>query len=158
MDIGGNIKRLRIAHNFTQGELAKKVGIAQAQLCQIERGTRTVSLPLSKEIADVFGCTTDDLIKDKASAKEEADRAAVWRRWKSEKKLVLKIGEKYYFSEIGGFFNLKIYGISKANFPTERFQDIVDFKIVENKTYSLKEHILFWISLLKDRFKLRLKT
>lgn len=69
------------------------------------------------------------------------------------KQLILKIGEKYYFSEIGGFFKLKIYGISKADSPTERFQDIVDFEIVENRAYSLKDHLLFYFSVLKDKLK-----
>lgn len=69
------------------------------------------------------------------------------------KKLILKIGERYYFSEVGGFFKFKIYGISETDSVVERLQKIIDFEIVENKTYSLKEHILFWFSLLKNRFK-----
>lgn len=69
------------------------------------------------------------------------------------KKLVLKIGERYYFLEVGGFFKLKIYDISETDSVVERLQKIIDFEIVENKTYSLKEHILFWFSLLKNRFK-----
>lgn len=67
MDIGETIKNLRTKNNLTQSELAEKIGIARASLCQIERGTRTISLPLGKQIADVFGCTVDDLIMDKAS-------------------------------------------------------------------------------------------
>ena len=67
MDIGENIKNLRTKNNLTQSELADKIGIARASLCQIERGTRTVSLPLGKQIADVFDCTVDDLIMNKAS-------------------------------------------------------------------------------------------
>ncbi len=64
MDIGETIKILRTNNNLTQAELAEKIGIARASLCQIERGTRTVSLPLGKQIADVFGCTVNDLIMD----------------------------------------------------------------------------------------------
>jgi len=63
MNIGETIKAMRESKNIKQVELAEKVGIAQAFLCQIERGTKTVSLPLGKQIADVFGCTVDDLIK-----------------------------------------------------------------------------------------------
>jgi len=69
------------------------------------------------------------------------------------KKLVLKIGEKYYFSEIGGFFKFKIYGISEADSLAERFPNIVDFEIVENRVYSLKDHLLFYFSVLKDKFR-----
>ncbi len=69
------------------------------------------------------------------------------------KKLVLKIGDKYYFSEVGGFFKLKIYGISEANLVTDKLQKIIDFEIVENKAYPIKDHLLFYFSVLKDKLK-----
>lgn len=72
------------------------------------------------------------------------------------KKLVFRIGKNYYISEIGGFFKFKIYDIAKADSPTERFPDDVDFEIVENRTYPLKDHLLFYFLLLKDKFKRRL--
>jgi len=69
------------------------------------------------------------------------------------KNLILEIDGKYYFSEIGGLFKFKIYGIHRAESITEQCLEIVDFKVVENKTYSLKEHLFFWFTLLKDRFR-----
>ena len=69
------------------------------------------------------------------------------------KQLILKIGEKYYISEVGGFFKFKIYDISKADSPSERFPDDVDFEIIKNKTYSLRDHIIFYYYLLKDKIK-----
>jgi len=64
MSIGGNIKHIRENRNMKQVDLAKKVGISQSMLAQIERETKTVTLPLGKVIAKVLGCTVDDLIKE----------------------------------------------------------------------------------------------
>ena len=71
------------------------------------------------------------------------------------RKIVLKIGDDYYFSEVGGIFKTKIYGIGKSKFkPTGKSQcmDIVDYEVIENKTYPLKEYFRFCFSRLKDRF------
>ncbi len=64
MSIGENIKLLRTNNGIKQTELAEKVGISQAMLAQIERGTKTVTLPLGKLIAEVFSCSVDDLLKE----------------------------------------------------------------------------------------------
>lgn len=71
------------------------------------------------------------------------------------RKIVLEIGDEYYFSEVGGIFKTKIYGIGKSkNKPTGKLQcmNIVDYEVVENKTYSLTEHLKFCFSSLKDFF------
>ncbi len=47
-----------------QEELSEKIGIRRPMLAQIEREMKTITLPLGKQIADVFGCTMDDLIKE----------------------------------------------------------------------------------------------
>jgi len=60
LSIGENIKARRIEKNMKQAELARKVGITQSMLCQIERGTKVPTLPLSKELAEVLGCDVND--------------------------------------------------------------------------------------------------
>jgi len=64
MSIGENIRRLRTDRNIKQVDLAEKIGVSQSMLAQIERGTKTVTMPLGKEIAEVFGCSVDDLISE----------------------------------------------------------------------------------------------
>ena len=64
MSIGENIKEMRQKKEWTQREFAKKVGINQSMVAQIERGTKTLTVPLGKQIAEVFGCTLDDLINE----------------------------------------------------------------------------------------------
>lgn len=66
MSIGENIRRIRLKKDITQADLARRVGISQPMLAMIERGTKTVSLPLSKDIADVLGCSIEALIDETA--------------------------------------------------------------------------------------------
>ena len=63
MSIGENIKSRRKALNMQQGDLAKVVGVSQAMICQIERGTKVPSMPLGAEIANCLGCKIDDLFE-----------------------------------------------------------------------------------------------
>lgn len=62
MSIGKNIKARREELKLSQVRLAEQAGITQSMLCQIERGTKTVSLPLGKEIADLLDCKIEDLL------------------------------------------------------------------------------------------------
>lgn len=64
MNIGENIKRLRIEKGITQAELAANIGVTQSMLCQIERGTKAVALQLGKQIADVLECSVNDLFDE----------------------------------------------------------------------------------------------
>lgn len=62
MSLGENVKRLREAANINQLELSEKVGVSQSMICQIERGTKTMTVQLAKEVADALGCRIDDLL------------------------------------------------------------------------------------------------
>lgn len=64
MSLGKNIKNLREERNMQQSELAEKVGVTQAMVCQIERGTKNPSLQTGLEIAKALGCTVDELLKE----------------------------------------------------------------------------------------------
>lgn len=64
MNVGANIRRIRLEKDISQEQLAQQVGISQSMLCQIERGTKTVTLPLSVEIAAALRCDLDCLVKD----------------------------------------------------------------------------------------------
>ena len=62
--IGTTIRNIRTAKGMTLTELAKAVGVSQPMLTQVERGTKTLSIPLGVEIAKVLGCSIEDLIKE----------------------------------------------------------------------------------------------
>ena len=61
MNVGASIRHIRESKGMTQAELAEKINVTQSMLCQIERGTKAPSLPLSTEIAAALNCTLNDL-------------------------------------------------------------------------------------------------
>ena len=64
MSIGENLRRIREEKKITQVQLASRINVTQSMLCQIERGTKTLSLPLAKDIAAILDCSLADLIND----------------------------------------------------------------------------------------------
>ncbi|MBU5469160.1 helix-turn-helix domain-containing protein [Falcatimonas sp. MSJ-15] len=63
MAIGENIKEIRISQGMTQNELAAALNITQSMVAQLERGTKTLTLPLGVQLAQVLHTTLDELIK-----------------------------------------------------------------------------------------------
>jgi putative transcriptional regulator len=55
------IKELRARYNFTQDDLAKKVGVRRETVLFIEKGNYNPSLKLAHEIAKVLQTTIDEL-------------------------------------------------------------------------------------------------
>lgn len=64
MNVGGNIKRIRLSREMTQREIAEKAEITPALLCQIEKGVKNPSLQTGKLIADALCCTLEELLED----------------------------------------------------------------------------------------------
>lgn len=62
MNISENIKSKRKDMGMSQSELAAAIGVSTSMVCQIERGTKAVSLQLGAEIAEVLECDIADLI------------------------------------------------------------------------------------------------
>lgn len=63
MNIGEKIRSLREQHGISQQELSDQVKCTPSMICQIERGTKVPTILLANEIAEVFGCTVDELLK-----------------------------------------------------------------------------------------------
>jgi putative transcriptional regulator len=55
------IKELRARYNFTQDDLAKKVGVRRETILFIEKGNYNPSLKLAHDIAKVLQTTIDEL-------------------------------------------------------------------------------------------------
>ena len=60
MNIGENVKAKRKAAGLSQPELAKLVNVSTSMICQIERGSKTLTLPLAVELADILSCDVKD--------------------------------------------------------------------------------------------------
>lgn len=55
LTFGQMIQSLRICDEISQSELASKIGITRANLCDIEKGRRTVTPSLAAKFAKVLG-------------------------------------------------------------------------------------------------------
>lgn len=55
------IKELREAKGLLQRELAKQLGIEQSTLSGWESGNRSPSAAMLEKLADIFGCSIDNL-------------------------------------------------------------------------------------------------
>jgi len=69
---GQQVRDLRVAAGITQRALAEKAGITQTNLCESEKGNRTMTE------GEFFRCraTISDLVAERAAAYEEACKAA----------------------------------------------------------------------------------
>lgn len=64
MSIGENLKRIREHNGETQATLSDKLNISRSMLCQIERGTKILSLPLANEITQILNCSVEELLEE----------------------------------------------------------------------------------------------
>ena len=59
-----NVKEIRTERSLTQTNVSEKAGITQAYLSQIENGKRSMSIVTAVKLANVFGVTLDELIRE----------------------------------------------------------------------------------------------
>lgn len=62
-----NLKKYREAESLTKCTLAKRLGMMQPHLTQIEKGKVGVSLSTLERMCDYFECTPNDLLLDSES-------------------------------------------------------------------------------------------
>lgn len=63
MNVGEKIRSLREERGISQFELSDRVKCTQSMISQIERGTKVPTILLANEIAQVLGCTVDELLQ-----------------------------------------------------------------------------------------------
>ncbi len=59
--VTNRVKELRLERDWTQQQLADKVGVSRQSINSIECNRYVPSLPLALAFARVFGCPTDDI-------------------------------------------------------------------------------------------------
>lgn len=64
MDIGENIKQMRVKRGLTQEELAQNFGISQSMIGYIESGRKLPSIPLAVDISKEFDCSMNDICRE----------------------------------------------------------------------------------------------
>ena len=60
--IGENLLKYRTENNYTQEELAEKVGISTSFYANLEHGNRSMSLLVLRNLADALQVSTDSLL------------------------------------------------------------------------------------------------
>ncbi|MBD5459071.1 MAG: helix-turn-helix transcriptional regulator [Lachnospiraceae bacterium] len=61
--LGGRIKELRTAKQFTQEQVADQIGISRQKYARIESGTNSITLEVLSQIASFLGVTVGDITK-----------------------------------------------------------------------------------------------
>ena len=61
MSLTTHIREYRIRDRMSQEELAQRVGVRRETIGNLENGKYNPSLKLAMDIAQVFGCTVEDL-------------------------------------------------------------------------------------------------
>ena len=64
MDLGGTIYRLRTEHNLSQGDLAEALGVSRQSVSKWETGQSVPDLDKIIRLADLFGITVDELVRE----------------------------------------------------------------------------------------------
>lgn len=57
------LRILRIKHDFTQEDVAKKLGISKATYCKKEKGEIAFSLKDIKKIKSLYNLTTENVVQ-----------------------------------------------------------------------------------------------
>ena len=61
--ISNRVKELRIAHDWTQEQLALAAGVSRQSINSIERNRYVPSLELALKFAQIFACSTDQIFQ-----------------------------------------------------------------------------------------------
>lgn len=71
--IGKRIRQLRLSHSWSQNELARRIGVNKSVISFYELGARFPTYDNLLRICDVFGVSTDYLIRGKEIMKMDVD-------------------------------------------------------------------------------------
>ena len=63
MSLTTKLREYRARYKLSQEELARKVGVRRETIGNLENGKYNPSLKLAMDIANVFGCTVEELFQ-----------------------------------------------------------------------------------------------
>lgn len=64
MNVGKNIRKLRLEHDMSMRDLANKIGTTDSAVCRWENGkAKKLSLDMAIKIADLFRISLDELVR-----------------------------------------------------------------------------------------------
>ena len=65
------IKEARLTAGITQEELAARMKVDRSTVTKWENGQSNPKVPVLLKLADILGCTVDELLRPQAEAKEK---------------------------------------------------------------------------------------
>ncbi|MBP3772065.1 MAG: helix-turn-helix transcriptional regulator [Treponema sp.] len=68
--IGQRIRKYRKSKNFSQEQLAEKIGISPTHMSHIETGSTKLSLPVLVDLSEMLEVKTDNLLFDEKSVSD----------------------------------------------------------------------------------------
>jgi len=69
---GEKLRTLRKRRGFTSGELGKMLDVHQTHVSQLETGRKIPNAAMILKIADLFGVSTDLLMRDELALEDQA--------------------------------------------------------------------------------------
>ena len=85
-EVGQRIRKMRKAHEFSQEELAEKIGISTTHMSHIETGNTKLSLPVLVAISLALEVQTDDLLFEAANTSRSGSLYETQRFWKTARR------------------------------------------------------------------------
>lgn len=73
--VGARVRDLREANGWSQGQLAKSLGVTQARVSQLEKGTTEARLSVVMSVARVFKTSLDDVVNGTSHNKSSKAKA-----------------------------------------------------------------------------------
>ena len=73
MTLSEKILSLRTARGLSQGDLAEKLGVSRQSVSKWETGQSTPDLDKIIKLADLFGVTVDELVREEEAPKPESE-------------------------------------------------------------------------------------
>lgn len=61
--LGNRIKALRSARNYTQEQMADKIGVSRQKYARIENGTNSITLDILSKVAKILDVTVGDITR-----------------------------------------------------------------------------------------------
>lgn len=66
--IGNNLRQYRLENNYTQEELAEKIGISTSFYANIERGAKSMSIQVLRNLTDALQISADRLLYEETAS------------------------------------------------------------------------------------------
>ncbi len=61
--LGGRIRALRSARNYTQEQMAERIGISRQKYARIENGSNSITLDILSKVAAILDVTVGDITR-----------------------------------------------------------------------------------------------